>query len=143
MMNFCSDSEEQRNLKLNESLLVIDRIREAGRSDRQGSGKLGSGKWNPNGDGGGASPSLMPSNWDTPSATDLFTLSVQGLGSIPSETSSPFPGSACPPEKSSADRSPTPSVRGLQILSRVSSSLQILSQTKYLKRRGEMRKGHL
>ncbi|CAN5974122.1 unnamed protein product [Sphagnum jensenii] len=130
MMNLCSDPEEQRNLKLNECLLVTDRIREAGCSDRQGSGKLGSSKRNPNGDGGGTSTSLMPSSWDTPSARDLVTLPVQGPGSIPSETSTPLPGSARPPEKSSADRSPAPSVTPKE-------------QTKYLKRRGETRKGHL
>jgi hypothetical protein len=62
MMNLCSDPEEQRNLKLNECLLVTDKIREVGCSDHQGSDKLGSGKRNPNGNGGGASTSLMPSN---------------------------------------------------------------------------------
>ncbi|CAK9190470.1 unnamed protein product [Sphagnum troendelagicum] len=103
MMNLCSDLEEQRNFKLNECLLVTDIIREAGCSDRQGSGKLGSDKRNPNGDGGDASTSLMPSSWDTPSARDLFTLPVQGPSSIPSETSAPLPGSTRPPEKSSAD----------------------------------------
>ncbi|CAK9260811.1 unnamed protein product [Sphagnum jensenii] len=130
MMNLCSDPEEQRNLKLNECLLVTDRIREARRSDRQGSGKLGSGKRNPNGDGDNASTSLMPSSWDTPSARDLFTLPVQGPGSIPSKTNALLPGSARPSEKSSADRSPAPSITPKD-------------QTKYLKRRGEMRKGHL
>ncbi len=62
MMNLHSDPEEQRNLKLNECLLVIDRIREAGHNDRQGSGKLGSGKRNPNGDGAVTSTSLMLSS---------------------------------------------------------------------------------
>lgn len=130
-MNLCSDPEELRNLKLNECLLVTDRIREVGCNDRQGSGKPRSGKRNnPNGDGGGASTSLMPNSWDTPSARDLFTLRVQGPGSIHSETSTPLPGSARPPEKSLADRSPAPSVTPKDL-------------TKYLKRRGEARKGHL
>lgn len=129
-MNLCSNLEEQRNLKLNECLLVIDKIREAGRSDRQGSGKLGSSKRNPNGNGGGTSTSLMPSSWDTPSARDLFTLPMQGPSSIPFETSAPLPRSARPSEKSSADRSLAPSVTPKE-------------QTKYLKRRGETRKDHL
>jgi len=58
----CSDPEEQRNLKLNECLLVTDRIREAGRNDHQGSGKFESGKRNLNGNGGDASTSLMLSS---------------------------------------------------------------------------------
>jgi len=62
MMNLRFDPEEQRNLKLNECLLVIDRIWEAGHNDRQGSGKLRSGKRNPNGDGGSTSTSLMLSS---------------------------------------------------------------------------------
>jgi hypothetical protein len=40
MMNLCSDSGEQSESKMNECRLIADRIREAGRCDRQELGKL-------------------------------------------------------------------------------------------------------
>jgi hypothetical protein len=51
MMNPCSNSKEQRDPKLNEYRQVVNRVREAGRCDRQEIGKLGSGKPTHNDDG--------------------------------------------------------------------------------------------
>jgi hypothetical protein len=107
MMNPCSDPEEQKILKLNECLLAADRIREAGRSERQGFGKLGCSKQNPN--GGGASTSPKSSSWDIASAKNLFALLVQGSGSIPTESSSPLPRSSRFGEKSLVDQAPATS----------------------------------
>jgi hypothetical protein len=99
MMNPCSDPEEQRTFKLNECLLVANKIQEAGHSKCQGFSKLRSCKRNPNGGDGGASTSPNLSSWNTTSAKYLFTLSMQGSDSIPIEISFPLSRSSRLEEK--------------------------------------------
>ncbi len=93
-MNLCSDLEGQRIFKLNECFLVANRIREAGRNERQVFGKLECGKPKPNGGGGGASTSPNSSNWVIISAKDRFALTTQGFDPTPNETSFPLPRSS-------------------------------------------------
>jgi len=79
----CSNSEEQRILKLNESFFFADKIWKAGRSAQQGFGKFKSGKRNPNDGGGGAPASPKSSNEVTTSANESIVLSAQDPGSAP------------------------------------------------------------
>jgi len=79
----CSDSEEQRILKLNECFLVVDRIRKAGRSVQQGFGKHKSNKRNPNSGSSGTPASSKSSNEVTTSANGSIALLVQDPGSAP------------------------------------------------------------
>jgi hypothetical protein len=74
MMNPCSNSEEQRDPKLNEYRQVVDRVQEVGRCNCQEINKLGSGKptHNDNGDNTFTSKTLV--NGGNSSARDLARL---------------------------------------------------------------------
>jgi hypothetical protein len=66
MMNIRSNSEERKDPKINEYLQVADRVREAGRCDRQESGK-------PELKGNGNAPAfLTPSDGGTSASRDLL-----------------------------------------------------------------------
>jgi hypothetical protein len=103
MMNSCSNSKEQRLYKLNECFLVADRIREAGRCELQGVGKLRNSKWNPNGGGDITSTSLTSSTWDIASAKKFLALPVQGSGALLLEPNFFHPGNFHSEKKSSAN----------------------------------------
>ncbi|CAM6002718.1 unnamed protein product [Sphagnum balticum] len=77
MMNFCSNSEGQRDPKLNEYQQVADRVRGAGRCDCQEIGKHGSNKPIQNGDGDDIFISPTPSNSNNLSTKDLLARPVQ------------------------------------------------------------------
>jgi hypothetical protein len=106
MMNLCSNSEEQSNPKLNEYRQVVDRVREAGRCDRQEIGKLGCSKPTLNGDGNDSFTSPIPSNDGTPIERAQFARPAQDPDSNAYETSTPRSGSAHLRAKNSNDQAP-------------------------------------
>jgi hypothetical protein len=85
MMNLCSDSREQSDSKMEECCQVADKIREAGRCDRQEIGKLGSSKRISN----DAPAYPISRSDDTPSSRSRFALPEQDLDSISLEASIP------------------------------------------------------
>ncbi|CAK9255587.1 unnamed protein product [Sphagnum jensenii] len=126
MMNLCSNSEEQSDPKLNEYRQVADRVREAGRCDRQEIGKLGCSKPTLNGDGNDSFTSPIPSNDGTLTARARFARPAQDPDSNAHETSAPRSGSAHLQVKNSSDQAPA-------------SSITPKVQTKSSKGRGEAR----
>ncbi|CAK9210582.1 unnamed protein product [Sphagnum troendelagicum] len=100
---------------------VADRIREAGRCDRQEIGKLGSSKRISN--DAPAYP-ISRSN-DIPSSRSRSALPEQDPDSISLKASIPPPGGTHTGDKNSTDRTPAPSVT-------------LEEQTKQSKRRGEV-----
>ncbi len=109
-MNLCSNSEEQSNPKLNEYRQVVDRVREAGRCDRQEIDKLDWGKPILNGNGNDSFTSLIPSNDGIPTTRARFARPAQDPDSNAHETSAPRSGSAHPQAESSIDQAPAPLV---------------------------------
>jgi len=88
MMNLCLDSGEQSESKMNEYRLVADRIREAGRCDRQELGKLENNKWFSN-----ETPvHPIASCDDTPSSRNRPALPEQDPDHCSLEESIPPPG---------------------------------------------------
>ncbi len=130
MMNPCSNLEEQRDPKLNEYCQVAVRVREAGRCDRQKTGKLGSNKPIHNDDGDDTFTSPTPGSSGNSSARGRFARPTQGPNSNPHETSASLPGSVHLWDKNLIDQAPAPLVTPKV-------------QTKCLKGRGEARKNHL
>jgi len=124
MMNLCSDSREQSDSKMEECCQVADKIREAGRCDRQEIGKLGSSKRISN----DAPAYPISRSDDTPSSRSRFALPEQDLDSISLEASIPPPRGAQFGDKNSVDRTPAPSV-----------TPEEQEQTKHSKRRREVR----
>ncbi len=122
MMNLCSDSREQSDSKMDECRQVADRIREAGRCDRQEIGKLGSSKRISN----DAPAYLISRSNGTPPSRSHAALPEQDPDSVSPEASIPPTGGARSGDKNSADRTPAPSVTPEE-------------QTKHSKRRGEVR----
>jgi len=110
MMNFCSNSEEQRDPKLNEYHQVADRVREAGRCDCQEIGKLGKSKPIHNGDGDNTFTSLIPGNDGNSLARGRFARPVQDPESNLPKTNASPPGSAHLRDKNSIDQAPALSV---------------------------------
>ncbi|CAM6004011.1 unnamed protein product [Sphagnum balticum] len=106
MMNLCSNSEEQRDPKLNEYRQVADKVREAGRCDRQEIGKLGNGKPIHNGDGDDTFTSLILGNSGNSSARGRFARPVQDPEVNLPETSASPPGSVHFWDKNSIDQAP-------------------------------------
>jgi hypothetical protein len=127
MMNLCSNSEEQRDPKLNEYRQVADKVREAGRYDRQEIGKLGNSKPIHNDDGDDTFTSPIPGSGGNSSARGRFARSVQDPKSNFHETNASISGSAHLRDKNLIDQTPAPSVTPKV-------------QTKGLKGRGEARK---
>ncbi len=128
-MNPCSNSEEQRDPKLNEYRQVADKVREAEHCDHQKIGKLRSSKPIHNDDGDDTFTSPTPGNGNNSSARGRFARSAQGPDSNPHETSASLPGSAHLWDKNLIDQAPVPSVTPKV-------------QTKCLKGRGEVQKNH-
>ncbi len=129
-MNLCSNSEGQRDPKLNEYRQVADRVRGAGRRDHQEIGKRESDKptlKGHNGDGNEVFISPTPSSGGNLSTKDLLARPVQGPDLNSHKTNTFLPGSTHLWDKNSNDQAPAPSV-----------SLE--EQTKYPKGRGEARK---
>jgi len=122
MMNLCSDSREQSDSKMDECRQVADRIREAGRCDRQEIDKLGSSKRISN----DALAYPISRSDDTPSSRSRSALPEQDLDSTSLEASIPPSGGARSRDKNLVDRTPAPSVTPEE-------------QTKHSKRRGEVR----
>ncbi len=88
-MNLCSNSEEQSNPKLNEYRQVVDRVREAGRCDRQEIDKLDWGKPILNGNGNDSFTSLIPSNDGIPTTRARFARPAQDPDSNAHECRNP------------------------------------------------------
>ncbi|CAK9264584.1 unnamed protein product [Sphagnum jensenii] len=110
MMNFCSNSEEQRDPKLNEYRQVADRVREAGRCNCQEIGKLGNSKPIHNDDGDDTFTSLIPGNDDNSLARGQFARPMQDPESNLPETNASPPRSAHLWDKNSIDQAPALSV---------------------------------
>jgi hypothetical protein len=130
MMNLCSNSEGQRDPKLNEYRQVANRVQGTGRRDRQKIGKRGSGKSTHNGhngDGDDIFISPTPGSGGNLSTKDLLAWPVQDPDLNSHETSASLPGNTHLWDKNSTDQAPTPSVTPKQ-------------QAKYSKGRGEARK---
>jgi hypothetical protein len=122
MMNLCLDSGEQSESKMNEYRLIADRIREAGRCNRQELGKFENNKRFSN-----EAPVHPISNCDsTPSSRNRPALPEQDPDQCSLEESILLPGGARSGEKNSVDRTSAPSVTPKE-------------QTKHPKRRGEAR----
>jgi hypothetical protein len=97
MMNLYSNSEGQRDPKLNEYRQVADRVRGAGRRDCQEIGKRGSGKPTHNGhngDGDDVFISPAPGNDGNLSTKDLPARLAQDPDLNSHQTSASLPGSA-------------------------------------------------
>ncbi|CAK9871210.1 unnamed protein product [Sphagnum jensenii] len=122
MMDLCSDSGEQSESIMNECRLVADKIREAGRCDRQELGKPEKGKRIFN----EAPTHLISSCEGTPPSRNRPALPEQDPDHHSLEESTCPPGGARPGERNSADRTSTLLVAPED-------------QTKQLKRRGEGR----
>jgi hypothetical protein len=110
MMNFCSNSEEQRDPKLNEYRQVVDRVREAGRCDRQEIGKLGNSKPIHNDDGDDTFTSPIPGSGNNSSTRGRFAQPMQDSESNFHETSASLPGRIHLRDKNLIDQAPAPSV---------------------------------
>jgi len=134
MMNLCSNLERQRDPKLNEYRQVADRVRGAGRRDRQEIGKRESGKPIINGhnsdDDEDIFVSLTPGSGGIPSTKDLLARPVQDPDLKFHEMNASLPRGTHFWDKNSADQIPTHSVT-------------LKEQTKFLKGKGEARKNQL
>jgi len=114
MMKLCSNSEGQRDPKLNEYRQVVDRVRGAGHRDRQEIGKRGSGKPIHNGHNGDGDEdffvSLTPGSGGIPSTKDLLARPAQDPNLKFHETSASLPGGTHLWDKNSTDQVPAYSV---------------------------------
>jgi len=126
-MNLCSNSEEQRDPKLNEYRQVADRVREVGHCDHQEIGKLRNSKPIHNDNGNDTFTSPIPGSGGNSSAKGRFARPVQDPKSNFHETNASLPGSAHPRDKNLIDQTLAPSVTPK-------------AQTKGSKGRGEARK---
>jgi len=131
MMDFCFNSEGQRDPKLNEYQQVAVRVRGAGRRDREELGKRESGKPILNGHNSDDDEIVLdsptPSNGGIPSAKDLHARPVQDPDSKFHKTNASSLGSTHLWDKSSAGQVPAHLVTPKE-------------QTKLSKGRGEARK---
>ncbi len=114
MMDFCFNSEGQRDPKLSEYQQVAVRVRGAGCRDREELGKRESGKPILNGHNGDDDEIVLdsptPSSDGIPSAKDLHVRSVQDPDSKFHKTNASPPGSTHLWDKSSAGQVPAHSV---------------------------------
>jgi len=122
--------EEQSDPKLNEYRQVADKVREAGRCDRQEIDKLDCSKPTHNDDGNDSFTSPSPSSDETLIARARFARPAQDPNSNAHETSAPRSGSVHLRVKNSSDQAPAP-------------SFTPKVQTKSSKGKGEARKSQL
>jgi hypothetical protein len=93
MMNHCSNSEGQRDPKLNEYRQVADRVWGAEHRDRKKISKRGSGKPIHNGDGNDTFIFPTPGSGGNPSTRGLFARPVQDPNLNSHKTSASLPRS--------------------------------------------------